>query len=43
MAAASMRARLAHSCLDRETMHYKDWIALKYADLVYNGQWFTPL
>ncbi len=32
-----------HSCLDRETMHYKGWIALKYADLVYNGQWFTPL
>lgn len=29
--------------LDRETMHYKDQIAIKYADLVYNGQWFTPL
>ena len=29
--------------LDRETMHYKQQIALKYADLVYNGQWFTPL
>jgi argininosuccinate synthase len=29
--------------LDRETMHFKQHIALKYADLVYNGQWFTPL
>lgn len=29
--------------LDRETMHYKDQVAIKYADLVYNGQWFTPL
>ena len=30
-------------CLDRETLHYKQMIALKYADLVYNGQWYTPL
>lgn len=29
--------------LDKETMHYKDVVAQKYADLVYNGQWFTPL
>ncbi len=29
--------------LDRDTMHYKELIASKYADLVYNGQWFTPL
>ncbi|HYN87492.1 MAG TPA: argininosuccinate synthase, partial [Ardenticatenaceae bacterium] len=29
--------------LDRETMHYKDQVAIKYADLVYNGQWYTPL
>ena len=29
--------------LDRETMHYKQLIALKYADLVYYGQWFCPL
>lgn len=29
--------------LDRDTLHYKDVIALKYAELVYNGQWFTPL
>jgi argininosuccinate synthase len=29
--------------LDRETLHYKDVIAQRYAELVYNGQWFTPL
>ncbi len=30
-------------CLDRETLHYKDVIAQRYAELVYYGQWFTPL
>ncbi len=30
-------------CLDKETQHYKYLIAQKYADIVYNGQWFTPL
>lgn len=30
-------------CLDKETLHYKQQLALKYADLVYNGQWFTTL
>jgi len=34
---------LASLVLDRETMHYRSQMALKYADLVYNGQWFTPL
>jgi argininosuccinate synthase len=29
--------------LDKETLHYKDVVAHKYAELVYNGQWFTPL
>lgn len=29
--------------LDRETAHYKEVAALKYADLVYNGQWWSPL
>ncbi len=28
---------------DRETMHYKDGMALKYAELVYNGMWFSPI
>ncbi len=30
-------------CLDKETQHYKQMIALKFADIVYNGQWYTPL
>lgn len=36
-------AALEQLCLDRETLHYKDQIALRYAELVYYGQWFTPL
>ncbi len=30
-------------CLDRETLHYKEVVAQRYAELVYYGQWFTPL
>jgi argininosuccinate synthase len=30
-------------CLDKHTMHYKDFLAVKYAELVYNGMWFTRL
>ena len=30
-------------CLDRESSHYKEVIAHKYAEMVYFGQWFTPL
>ena len=29
--------------LERETMHYKQQVALKYAELVYYGLWFSPL
>jgi argininosuccinate synthase len=29
--------------LDRDTAHYKELIASRYAELVYNGLWFTPL
>lgn len=29
--------------LDRDTAHYKQQVALRYAELVYFGQWFTPL
>jgi argininosuccinate synthase len=29
--------------LDRETLHYKLVIAQRLAELVYNGQWYTPL
>ena len=30
-------------CLDKDTQHYKQQIAIKFAELVYNGQWYTPL
>jgi argininosuccinate synthase len=30
-------------CLDREVLHFKQHVALKYAELVYYGLWFTPL
>ncbi len=29
--------------LDRDTMHYKELVAARFAELVYFGQWFTPL
>lgn len=29
--------------IDRETMHYKDVVAQKYAELIYYGLWYTPL
>jgi argininosuccinate synthase len=40
--------RVAHQgleqiTLDRDTLHYKDVVAQRYAEVVYNGQWFTPL
>jgi argininosuccinate synthase len=30
-------------CLERELSHFKQHVALKYAELVYFGLWFTPL
>jgi argininosuccinate synthase len=30
-------------CLDKQSLQYKDQIAIKYAELVYNGQWYTRL
>ena len=30
-------------CLDRDTQHYKEQVALRFAELVYFGQWYTPL
>jgi len=30
-------------CLDKETQHYKELVGVKFAELVYNGQWFTLL
>ena len=34
---------LEYLCLDRTTYHYKELIANKYAELVYDGMWFAPL
>jgi len=47
-APAATILRAAHQALeqlvlDREVMHFKQLVALRYADLVHNGQWFTPL
>jgi len=36
-------AALESLTMERETMHYKQQVALKYAELVYYGQWFSPL
>ncbi len=30
-------------CLDKATQHYKQLIGIKYGEMVYDGQWFTPL
>jgi argininosuccinate synthase len=30
-------------CMDRDLMHYKQEVGLKYAELAYFGLWFTPL
>ena len=29
--------------LDRETMHYKELVGVKFAEILYYGQWWTPL
>ncbi len=34
---------LEHMCLDRETFRLKEYLAIKYADLVYYGLWFSPV
>jgi argininosuccinate synthase len=36
-------AELEALCLDRDLLHFKQHVALKYAELVYFGLWFTPL
>ena len=30
-------------CIDKETARMKQYLGIKFADIVYNGQWFTPL
>ena len=36
-------SKLEEITLDKETKHYKDLVAIKFGELVYNGQWYTPL
>jgi argininosuccinate synthase len=36
-------AELERLCLDRQTLHFKQHVALRYAELVYDGFWFSPL
>jgi argininosuccinate synthase len=33
---------LEQLALDRETLHLRQRLALEFAELIYNGQWFTP-
>ena len=35
--------KLEEICLDKETQHYKMQMAIKFSEIIYNGQWFTPL
>ncbi|HAH79263.1 MAG TPA: argininosuccinate synthase, partial [Ruminococcaceae bacterium] len=35
--------KLEELCLDRDTSHFKEGVAQKFAELVYDGKWFTPL
>ena len=35
--------QLEHMVLDKQTYAYKQQVAVKFAELVYSGEWFTPL
>ena len=35
--------KLEELCLDRDTIQYKELVANRFAQLVYFGQWYTPL
>lgn len=35
--------KLEEICLDKDTYHYKQGVGEKFAELVYDGKWFTPL
>jgi argininosuccinate synthase len=39
----SAHQALESVCLDKQVMHFKDFVAVKYAELVYNGMWYTQL
>jgi argininosuccinate synthase len=34
---------LAELVLDRKTMQLREWMGLRFAEVIYNGEWFTPL
>lgn len=34
---------LEYLCLDKQTLAYKNTVAIKFAELTYSGEWFTPL
>ena len=34
---------LEYLCLDKQTTAYKEVIGVKYTELIYSGEWFTPL
>lgn len=34
---------LEYLCLDRATLHYKESVAIRYGELVYDGMWFSQL
>ncbi len=40
---STAHSELEFITLDRDTLHYKDVVAQRYAELVYFGQWFSPL
>lgn len=35
--------KLEEICLDKDTYHYKQKVAISFGELVYDGKWFTPL
>ncbi|TCK98424.1 argininosuccinate synthase [Natranaerovirga hydrolytica] len=36
-------SKMEELCLDKQTIAYKSTIAIKYAELIYSGEWYTPL
>lgn len=35
--------QLDHLCLDRDTYHFRQTVAVRQSELIYDGKWFTPL
>ncbi len=36
-------SKLEEMCLDKDTFHYKQQVAITFGELVYDGKWYTPL